>query len=68
MSMTPEAFHTWSQRLRFTSETEALILGKREPAVHTMLSRAMNLFRQLYLHRSSTSSPSKLGESPRRVK
>jgi RNA polymerase sigma factor (sigma-70 family) len=36
----------------------ALILGKREPAVRTMLSRAMNLLRQLYFHRSSTSSHS----------
>jgi len=25
MRMTPEAFHTWSQHLRLTSETEALI-------------------------------------------
>jgi RNA polymerase sigma factor (sigma-70 family) len=36
----------------------ALILGKREPAVRTMLSRAMNLLRQLYFHRSSTSNHS----------
>src|SRR5438876_1235521 len=25
MKMTPEEFHAWSQRLQFTSETEALI-------------------------------------------
>ncbi|HZO74686.1 MAG TPA: sigma-70 family RNA polymerase sigma factor [Ktedonobacteraceae bacterium] len=33
----------------------ALILGKRENTVRVMLSRAMNLLRQLYSHPSSTS-------------
>ena len=46
----------------------ALILGKREPAVRTMLSRAMNLLRRLYVHSSSPSSHSEPGESPGRVK
>jgi hypothetical protein len=29
MRMTPEAFHTWNQRLRLSSETEALIAAIR---------------------------------------
>ena len=46
----------------------ALILGKRESAVRTMLSRTMNLLRQLYAHRSSTTNYSEPGTSFRQIK
>lgn len=54
-------------RLRFGAGLRcneiALVLGKREPAVRTMLSRTMNRLRQLYFRPTSTSSPSDYGES-----
>jgi putative transposase len=44
MRMTPEAFHTWSQRLRFSSETEALIASIRSsPPVRRVSGRANNV-------------------------
>ncbi len=44
MKMTPEAFHTWSQRLRLTSETEALIASIRSsPPVRRVSGRANNI-------------------------
>ena len=44
MKMTPEAFHTWSQRLRLCSETEALIASIREsPPVRRVSGRAKNI-------------------------
>src|SRR5579859_7523350 len=59
-------------RLRFGDDLRcreiALILGKRESTVRTMLSRAMNLLRQLYFHRLSTSSSSEPGKTSSRVK
>jgi putative transposase len=42
--MTPEAFHTWSQHLRLTSETEALIASIRSsPPVRRVSGRANNI-------------------------
>src|SRR5258708_376383 len=44
MRMTPEAFHTWSQRLQLSSETEALIASIREsPPVRRVSGRAGNI-------------------------
>lgn len=43
----------------------AAILGKREAAVRTMLSRTMNLLRQLYSQRSSISKHSESAERDR---
>ena len=44
MRMTPEAFHTWSQRLRLSSETEALIASIRSsPPVRRVSGRAKNI-------------------------
>jgi putative transposase len=44
MKMTPEAFHTWSQRLRLSSETEALIASIRSsPPVRRVSGRANNI-------------------------
>jgi RNA polymerase sigma factor (sigma-70 family) len=43
----------------------AAILGKREAAVRTMLSRTMNLLRQLYSQRSSISTHSESAERGR---
>jgi putative transposase len=44
MKMTPEAFHTWSQRLRLSSETEALIASIRSsPPVRRVSGRAKNI-------------------------
>ena len=44
MRMTPEAFHTWSQRLRLSSETEALIASIREsPPIRPVSGRAGNI-------------------------
>ncbi len=44
MRMTPEAFHTWSQRLRLSSETEALIASIRSsPPVRRVSGRANNI-------------------------
>jgi len=44
MKMTPEAFQTWSQRLRLSSETEALIASIREsPPVRRVSGRANNI-------------------------
>ena len=44
MRMTPEAFHTWSQRLRLSSETEALIASIREsPPIRRVSGRAGNI-------------------------
>src|SRR6266436_4590313 len=44
MRMTPEAFHTWSQHLRLTSETEALIASIRSsPPVRRVSGRANNI-------------------------
>jgi putative transposase len=44
MRMTPEAFHTWSQHLRLSSETEALIASVREsPPVRRVSGRAKNI-------------------------
>lgn len=44
MRMTPEEFHTWSQRLQFTSETEALIAAIRSsPPVRRVSGRAKNV-------------------------
>src|SRR5690242_11506323 len=41
MSMMPEAFHTWSQHLRFRSETEALIASARSsPSIPRIGGRA----------------------------
>jgi hypothetical protein len=41
MKMTPEAFHTWSQRLRLSFETEALIASIRSsPPVRRVSGRA----------------------------
>jgi RNA polymerase sigma factor (sigma-70 family) len=52
-------------RLRFRDDLccreIALIVGKRESTVRTMLSRAMNLLRQLYFHRVATSGYSEPG-------
>lgn len=59
-------------RLRFGGDLRcreiALILGKRESTVRTMLSRAMNLLRELYFHRLSASSYSEPGKTSRRGK
>jgi RNA polymerase sigma factor (sigma-70 family) len=59
-------------RLRFGCDLRcseiALILGKRESTVRTMLSRSLNLLRQLYFHRLPTSSYSEPGKTSRRVK
>lgn len=42
--MTPEQFHTWSQQLQLTSETEALITAIREsPPVRRVHGRANNV-------------------------
>ncbi len=42
--MTPEAFHTWSQRLRLSSETEALIASIRSsPPIRRVSGRAGNI-------------------------
>jgi putative transposase len=42
--MTPEEFHTWSQYLQFTSETEALIASIRSsPPVRRVSGRANNI-------------------------
>jgi hypothetical protein len=44
MRMTPEAFHTWSQLLRLSSETEALIASIRSsPPVRQVSGRAKNI-------------------------
>jgi len=44
MRMTPEAFHTWSQHLRLSSETEALIASIRSsPPVRRVSGRANNI-------------------------
>lgn len=44
MKMTPEAFHTWSLRLRLNSETEALIVSIRSsPPVRRVSGRANNI-------------------------
>ncbi len=44
MRMTPEAFHTWSQRLRLSSETEALIASIRSsPPIRRVSGRAGNI-------------------------
>jgi putative transposase len=44
MRMTPEAFHTWSQHLRLSSETEALIASIRSsPPVRRVSGRAGNI-------------------------
>jgi putative transposase len=44
MKMTPEEFHAWSQRLQFTSETEALIATIRSsPPVRRVSGRANNV-------------------------
>jgi putative transposase len=44
MRMTPEEFHIWSQRLQFTSETEALIAFIRSsPPVRRVSGRANNI-------------------------
>jgi putative transposase len=44
MKMTPEAFHTWSQRLQLRSETEALIASIRSsPPVRRVSGRAGNI-------------------------
>jgi putative transposase len=44
MRMTPGAFHTWSQRLRLSSETEALIASIRSsPPVRRVSGRAHNI-------------------------
>ena len=44
MKMMPEAFDTWSQHLRLTSETEALIASIREsPPVRRVSGRANNI-------------------------
>jgi RNA polymerase sigma-70 factor (ECF subfamily) len=59
-------------RLRFGGDLRcseiALILGKRESTVRTMLSRSLNLLRRLYLHRFSTSSYSEPGKISRQVR
>src|SRR5258708_13922504 len=44
MRMTPEAFHTWSQRLQLSSKTEALIASIRSsPPVRRVSGRANNI-------------------------
>lgn len=44
MRMTAEEFHAWSQRLQFTSETEALIAAVRSsPPVRRVRGRANNI-------------------------
>src|SRR5712691_8712245 len=44
MRMTPEAFHTWSQRLQLSSQTEALIASIRSsPPVRRVSGRAGNI-------------------------
>ncbi len=44
MRMTPEAFHTWSQHLQFTGDTEALIASIRSsPPVRRVSGRANNV-------------------------
>jgi len=44
MRMTPEALHTWSQRLQLSSETEALIASIRSsPLVRRVSGRAENI-------------------------
>jgi putative transposase len=44
MRMTPEAFHTWSQRLQLSSETEALIASIRSsPPIRRVSGRAGNI-------------------------
>src|SRR5258708_490707 len=44
MKMTPEAFHTWCQRLGLTSETEALLASIRSsPPVRRVNSRVGNI-------------------------
>lgn len=44
MRMTSEEFHTWSQRLQFPSETEALIASIRSsPPVRRVSGRANNI-------------------------
>ena len=44
MKMTSEAFRTWSQRLRLSSETEALIIAIRSsPPVRRVSGRANNI-------------------------
>ena len=44
MRMTPEAFHTWSQRLQLSAETEALIAPIRSsPPVRRPSGRAGNI-------------------------
>ena len=44
MRMTPEAFHTWSQRLQLSTETEALIASIREsPPIRRVSGRAGNI-------------------------
>jgi putative transposase len=44
MRMTAEEFHAWSQRLQFTSETEALIAAIRSsPPVRRVRGRANNI-------------------------
>lgn len=50
MHMTPEAFHTWSQRLRLSAETEALITTIRaSPPVRRPSGRAGNITRRYVL-------------------
>ena len=55
-------------RLRFSADLRcgeiAAILGKREATVRTMLSRSMNLLRQLYVQHSSVSQPGKSTHEP----
>ena len=44
MRMTAEEFHAWSQRLQFTSETEALIAAIRSsPPVRRVRGHANNI-------------------------
>jgi len=44
MHMTPEAFHTWSQHLQLSAETEALMASIRSsPPVHRPSGRALNI-------------------------
>lgn len=59
-------------RLRYRNDLRcseiALILGKRESAVRTMLSRTMNILRQLYLQRTSPFSEEESGKISRWAK
>lgn len=59
-------------RLRFGYDLRcreiALIMGKRETTVRTMLSRTMNLLRQLYIHPSSISENGEPGTPSRQSK